>query len=137
MISQTAEANKPPVIDESKSDTNWMTLVGQYIYHWPLFVIGLAITFTAAFFYLKTVKPVYEVKATLLIKNEKKSSDQQSTSHDVDLLNNPRIIENEIEILSSKQLISQVVGDLDLWITYQRKDGAFSWRTCIKLALLN
>jgi tyrosine-protein kinase Etk/Wzc len=134
MISQTAEVNRQPVIDQSKSAANWITILGQYVYHWPLFIIGLAITFTAAFFYLKTVKPVYEVKATLLIKNEKKSSDQQSTNHDVDLLSNPRIIENEIEILSSKQLISQVVGDLNLWITYQKKDGAFSWQDLYKVS---
>lgn len=126
MIAQTAEINKVPAYNKDEKPVSWIATFNTYAYHWPLFIIGLAVALTIAFFYLVTVKPVYEVKATLLIKNEKKSADQQTTSHDIDLLSTPRIIENELEILGSKKLVSQVVNDLELWVTYQKKDG-LSW----------
>ena len=131
MIAQPSELNKLPVNNKDEKPVSWIAVINTYTYHWPLFVIGLLIAIAAAFAYLKTVKPVYEVKATLLIKNEKKSSDQPATSHDIDLLSTPRIIENEIEILGSKQLISQVVKDLELWVTYQKKEGLL-WQDLYK-----
>lgn len=126
MILQPAEASARPYSNKKKGPASWLIILNQCLYHWPLFAIGLLVTSAAAFFYLQTINPVYEVKATLLIKNEKKSSDQQTNSHDIDLLNSTRIIENELEILGSKQLTSQVVNDLGLWIDYKRQDGLFS-----------
>jgi tyrosine-protein kinase Etk/Wzc len=125
MTSQPAESNTRSFVDKNRGGVNWITVLNQCLYHWPLFVLGLLITTTIGLFYLSTINPVYEVKASLLIKNEKKSSDQQSNSHDIDLLNSTRIIENELEILSSKQLLGTVVNDLSLWINYQRQDGVF------------
>ena len=131
MAAETTESNSLLAHSKNEKPVNWIAIFNTYAYHWPLFIIGLVITAIAAFFYLQTVKPVYEVKATLLIKNEKKASDQQSGNHDIDILSTPRIIENEIEILGSKQLVSQVVRDLELWVTYQMKDG-LSWQDMYK-----
>jgi tyrosine-protein kinase Etk/Wzc len=125
MISQRADVNNNLIIDKSKGAVNWITVLKQCLYHWPLFVIGLLLTFTTGLIYLSTTNPVYVVNSSILIKNEKKSSDQQTSSHDIDLLNSTRIIENELEILSSKQLLGRVVDDLNLWINYQQKDGMF------------
>jgi tyrosine-protein kinase Etk/Wzc len=97
--------------------------IQRYLYHWPLFVIGMAITGTLFFFYLKTDKPVYEVKASLLIQDEKKTPNQQAPLQEINLLNSTRIIENEFEILKSKQLIGQVISDLQLAVQYRKKDS--------------
>ncbi|MBD1394650.1 GumC family protein [Mucilaginibacter glaciei] len=140
MIGQSTDTITNPANVKTDKPVSWVAVFNTYAYHWPLFIIGILMAGAVAFAYLRTVKPAYEVKATLLIKNEKKSSDQQSTSHDIDLLSTPRIIENEIEILGSKQLISQVVNDLQLWTTYQKRDG-LSWidvykASPVKLTLL-
>ncbi|MGI4020898.1 MAG: GumC family protein [Janthinobacterium lividum] len=117
------------------------SIITKYLYHWPLFVIGLILALTAAFFYVQMAQPYYEVKATLLIKDDKKMPDQKSALDKIDLLNSATIIENEIEILKSKQLISQVVQDLQLGTIYQKKDG-LSYQDLyqsspVKLTLIN
>lgn len=113
--------------------------INKYLYHWPLFVIGLLLTLTSAFVYLQKSLPLYEIKATLLIKDEKKTSDQQSAFSQIDPLNSSKIIENEIEVLKSKQIIEQVVKDLNLWVFYQKKEGIVNYdlyqSTPVKLTL--
>ncbi|MCF0062678.1 polysaccharide biosynthesis tyrosine autokinase [Dyadobacter chenwenxiniae] len=101
-------------------------IINKYLYHWPLFVISLSISIAAIIFYLKIAKPVYEVNATIVIKDEKKNQNQSSPLHEIDALSSSRIIENEIEVFKSKQLINQVVGELLLNIGYQKIDGPFS-----------
>ena len=112
------------ILPERKTEPADMgSTLSKYLYHWPLFLLSLAIVLTGLFFYLKTVKPIYTIKATLLINDEKKAPDQQSALHEIDLSNSAKIIENEIEILKSNLLISQVVRDLNLNINYQKQDG--------------
>ena len=126
---------------KNQQSTDLKSTINRYLYHWPLFILGLALALTAAFIYLQIAKPVYEIKATLLIKDEKKTPDQQSALHEIDLVNSSKIIENEIEILKSKQLISQVIQDLQLGTNYQKKDGLSSQdlykSSPVKLTLLN
>ncbi|MVN22049.1 GumC family protein [Mucilaginibacter arboris] len=111
-------------IPEKKAQaTDIKSAFNRYLYHWPLFILGLIIAMAGLFFYLKIAKPVYEIKASLQIKDEKKTPDQQLALEKLDLVNNAKIIENEIEVLKSKQLIGQVVQDLKLWVSYQKKEG--------------
>lgn len=109
--------------DKNAPTKNLGAILAKYLYHWPLYVVGFILFFTVAFMYVKTLKPIYEVKASILIKDEKKEPDQRSALHELDLVNSSKIVENEIEILSSKQIISKVVADLQLWVQYQKKDG--------------
>lgn len=115
--------------------------ITKYLYHWPWFVVGLILSLGLAFLYLKTTQPLYGIKATLLIKDEKKAPDQQSALHELDLVSSAQIIENEIEILKSKQLISRVVNDLKLGITYQKRNELLTQdlykASPIRLTLLN
>lgn len=113
-----------PARKTSSAENNSISM--KYIYHWPLFIIGLLIAFAGLTFYLHTYRPIYPIKATLLINDEKKAPDQKSALHEIDLTNSAKIIENEIEILKSNQLISQVVKDLQLGIIYQKKIDQFS-----------
>jgi tyrosine-protein kinase Etk/Wzc len=114
-------------IPEAKRQTlDVKSIINKYIYHWPLFVIGLALSMAGIVFYLKTAKPIYEINATIVILDEKKNQNQNAPLHEIDALSSSRIIENEIEVFKSKQLIKQVVEELDLGIGYQKVDGIFS-----------
>ena len=112
-------------LEEPKRNINITNVINRYLYHWPLFVIGIGLSVVLAFYYLKIAKPVYEVKATLLIKDEKKAPDAQSALHEIELLGSSKTVENEIEVLKSNQLIKAVVQDLELTIAYQQKDKYF------------
>lgn len=126
MSTQPAQFTTFTIPERKDQSPDFKNTLNRYLYHWPLFVIGLILAFTAAFLYTKITSPVYEIKAALQIKDEKKAPDQQSALHEIDLVNSAKLIENEIEVLKSKQLISQVVQDLQLAVNYQKKDGLSS-----------
>ncbi len=92
--------------------------VSNYIYHWPLFLLCIVIATVAAIIFVKITPPVYEIKSTLLIKDSKKTYDRQSALQEIDLTATSKTIENEIELLKSKQLLARVIEDLDLGIDY-------------------
>jgi tyrosine-protein kinase Etk/Wzc len=119
MAQYKALIDNEPTIDIKRS-------FSKYLYHWPLFLIGIAVCLACGIAYLKITKPVYQVKASLIIKNDQKSADQKSALKEIDLINSNKVIENEIEIIKSNQLIKKVINDLELWVTYKQKDGLFS-----------
>ncbi len=123
MSTQPIQYTTFTVAEKNAQATDITIVFNRYLYHWPLFIIGLIIAAISLLLYLQTVKPTYEIKASLQIKDEKKTPDQQQALEKLDLLNNAKIIENEIEILKSKQLIGQMVQDLKLWVSYQKKEG--------------
>ena len=116
------------IIGESKSkNDDWKITVKKYLFHWPLFLIALIFTLSVAFVYLKRFKPVYEIKATLIIKDNSKTPEARSNVLDeIGITNSSELIENEMKVLKSRQLISKIVDDLQLWTTYYRKDGLFT-----------
>lgn len=140
MSTQPAQHTTFTIPEKKNQSIDLRSTITRYLYHWPLFLIALLIALTGLFIYLKIAKPVYEIKATLLIKDEKKAPDQRSALQEIDLVNPSKIIENEIEILKSKQLIEQVIQDLQLEIGYQKENRLSSQdlyqKSPVKLNLL-
>jgi len=81
------------------------------------------IAFAAAFFYMQITNPVYEVSATILVKDEKKSPEEKSALPELDQTSSPKNAEAEIEIIRSKNLVTKVVDTLQLWAVYKYKNG--------------
>ncbi|RZL50970.1 MAG: polysaccharide biosynthesis tyrosine autokinase [Pedobacter sp.] len=95
----------------------------KYLYHWPLFLLGLCLTFAIAFYYLKFTNPTYEVKAVIAVKDVKKTTEERSALKELEQSSQAKIAENEVEIISSRKLITQVVNQLQLETSYTTKDG--------------
>jgi len=95
----------------------------RYLYHWRYFAISLLVAMVLATIYLYFLNPVYEVKATLLIQDEKKSSDERSSLKEIEVVHSSKLVENEMEVLHSRNLILQVVDALHLGTRYYLKDG--------------
>ncbi len=95
-------------------------VISGYLFHWPLYLLLLGIFCGSAVLYLKIVKVGYEVKATLVMEDNKedKPAHDKAALEELDLENPPKIVENEIEILKSRNLSTKVVYDLKLWINY-------------------
>ncbi|SEP40061.1 tyrosine-protein kinase [Mucilaginibacter sp. OK283] len=96
-------------------------LLSKYLHSWPLFAICLIISLCIAYFYIKNTKPVYDIKAKLAIKDEKKSSDAKEALAEIDVVGQPKDIESELELIKSRPLIRQVVNDLQLQTSYKEK----------------
>ena len=130
-----------PVPEKKNQALEIANAVKRYLYHWPLFVIGLSIAGGLLFLHIKRTRPVYSVKATILIQDEKKTPNQASPLREIDLISSSKLIENEIEILKSKKLISQLINDLKLDVVYKIKEGLVSRDlygiSPVKLTMLN
>ena len=102
-------------------------LLFKYLIHWPWFVGAVVACLIAAWIYLYMSTPVYNISATVLIKDDKKGgsagmlSGLESLGLD-GMISSSQNIDNEIEVLRSKTIVKEVVEDLGLYISYADKD---------------
>src|SRR4051812_29179582 len=80
-------------------------------FHWPLYLVAIAIAVAGAFSYLKYAKPRYLSSAKLYLKDEKKGGEEMDMLKSLSLFNNGKNIENEMEVLKSPILLSKVIQD--------------------------
>ena len=102
-------------------------LLFKYLIHWPWFVGAVVACLIAAWVYLHVSTPVYNISATVLIKDDKKGgsagmlSGLESLGLD-GMISSSQNIDNEIEVLRSKTIVKEVVEDLGLYISYPDED---------------
>ncbi|KQS30672.1 tyrosine-protein kinase family protein [Dyadobacter sp. Leaf189] len=120
--------NKEPIVIVSAPNTvretqpqSFSELLTKCLFYWPVFVLSLCIALAIAFLYIKTTPPVYEITAKLLIKDEKNASIEKTPLEKLNVYEKPKTVENEMEVLKSRELIGKVVNDLKLWVTYTEK----------------
>ena len=93
-------------------------LIRPYLKRWKWFVLGGIFALFIAYLFLKTQNPVYEVVSTVLIKDSKNSMGGQDFEMLRDLSGLGKMssdgVDNEIEILKSKKLMTTVIKDLGL-----------------------
>lgn len=108
-----------------KEEFNLAEYVHRYLRYWYLFPLFLALAATAAYFYLQITQPIYKSTASLLIKDEKKGvkTGADDILSELNKFSGNKLVENEIEILTSRTLMEQVVKELNLEVSYETKDG--------------
>ena len=102
-------------------------LLFKYLIHWPWFVGTVIVCLIAAYVYLYIATPVYNISATVLIKDDKKGGNSNNVAGLDELglsglITSSQSIDNEIEVLRSKTLVKEVVNYLNLYVTYQDDD---------------
>ncbi len=94
----------------------------KYYRYWPYFIASVFFCLVMAFLYLRYTTPVYQSTATIIIKDEKKGGNIPGLEafEGLGLLGGMggSSIENEMGILRSKQLITDVAKELQLNIRY-------------------
>ena len=111
----------------AEEQIDFQALLFKYIIHWPWFVGAVLLCFVGAWFYLHWATPIYNISATVLIKDEKKGGGSGVSSELEDmglsgLMTSSKNIDNELEVLRSKTLVKEVVNQLGLYITYADED---------------
>ena len=111
------------MINDYKSDEsfNLKEFFIHYIRYTKFFVISITLCLVFCYLYLRHLSPVYKINSSLLVKEE--SSDFSSkldkfSDMGIDLNGNNVKIENEIQLLKSRTIISSVVKSLNLNIEY-------------------
>ena len=100
---------------QQKEDNPMSQALAGYLSYWPLFLICLLLALGAAFFYIRYSVPKYEANATVIIKDEKKGSDDSKLLQSLDMIDTKKIIENETEVFQSRKLMEQVAKKLHLY----------------------
>src|SRR6266496_3239787 len=101
---------------EEFSLKNWFSRMLQL---WPWFLLSLAICLSLTYLYLRYSNPVYNAVASIIVKDEKKGAEvvDNLLMKEIGLEGNNKLVENEIEILKSYDLMEAVVNDLQLFIS--------------------
>ena len=112
---------------QSEEQNNIQEILFRYLIHWPWFVVSVIVCVAVAWGYLYLTTSVYNVSATVLIKDEKKGGGANMSSELEKMGMNGFVssssnIENEIEVLSSRTLAREVVSSLGLFVTYMDED---------------
>ena len=114
--------NNMSELDEEK--VNYQELLFKYIIHWPWFVVSVLVCLIGAWVYLHFQTPVYQVSASIMIKDDKKGSGSTDLGNlgIGGVITSTQGIDNEIEVLRSKTILKEVVNNLELYITYYDED---------------
>ena len=116
---------------QPEEEINIQELLFRYLIHWPWFVASVLFCVICAFAYLKVATPIYNVSATVLIKDEEKGGGATMASELEKMglggmMNTKNNVDNEVEVLKSKSLALEVVEQLNLYVSYRNEDGWLS-----------
>lgn len=92
-----------------------LQILERYLPFWPLFVITTAISLAVTFVYLRSQVPIYVANAKVLLKDPNKGSGDSKVLEALNIFGDKKIVENEIVVLKSTNLMYEVVRDLDLY----------------------
>lgn len=113
------------VRDIEEGNVDYKELLFRYIIHWPWFVASLLVCFIGAWGYLHFQTPVYQISASIMIKDDKKGGSGTADLESLGfggMMTSTQSIDNEIEVLRSKTILKEVVNNLELYITYSDED---------------
>ena len=121
------DERKDKLGEQSEEQVNIQELLFRYLIHWPWFVVSIIICIACAWGYLRLTTPIYNISATVLIKDEKKGGGANMSSElermGLDgFVSSSKNVDNEIEVLRSKSLAMEVVNRLGLFVTYMDGD---------------
>lgn len=116
------ENTKQSEVAKSKSrevDLQWF--IFGFLAHWYWFLFSVILFLLAGYLYLRYSVPVFEVASKITVKDSRKgglSNTELSFYEDMGFLQANSIVENEIKVLGSRNLIESVVLENELYIQY-------------------
>src|ERR1035437_7356540 len=119
--------NNIPNLNTSNIDSiNLREIVIKYLQKWHWFLISVIVCFTIAYFYLKITNDQFEVQTTILLRKDKSSSgllDLSMLDGLGGMSGSSKEVEDEIQVLTSKTLMTNVIKTLNIEIEYYGKKG--------------
>jgi capsular exopolysaccharide synthesis family protein len=109
-----------------QESSNARQIFEEYLKKWKLFLASIFICLVIAVVYNLMATPRYSVSASILIKEteEKSSFEAMSTIEDFGFLGlGTNTLENEIQILKSRRLLTNVVKELNLNTTFYKSES--------------
>lgn len=111
------ENNKATPLEDIDGDNlDLKKIIEKYLIHWKWFLLASILSICLAFYYLSFQRSTYEATASIKIKNEQ-NGDRSALSAFQDLgiiAQSNQNVEDEMEVLLSKDLIAEVIKSLNL-----------------------
>src|SRR5690606_16710276 len=109
-------------VDMGNSDANKVSLqetIQRYTRNWKLFLVSVVIFISIAYFYIRYSTPQYGASATIMLVQDQASAPEMAIFKDLEGFNdNSSEIEDEIQIMKSRTLMTKVVKELGLNLRY-------------------
>jgi tyrosine-protein kinase Etk/Wzc len=105
---------------EESQENNLKDLLLKYVINWKWFLLSICLSLFLGYYYLRFKTPMYEVTASILVKDNTKGENlsELSAFEDLGLLKKSNNIDDEIEMLKSRSLMTRVVKGLRLNVSY-------------------
>jgi tyrosine-protein kinase Etk/Wzc len=107
-----------------------------YLPYWPLFAVLLVVSMGAALFYVRWATPMYQSTSQILIKDEKKGTDDSRMMQSLNIFTSSKIIEDQIQVLQSPTITKQVVKNLHLYAPVFEQGRLKTWSAYINSPLV-
>lgn len=120
------ENNTPNLNSSNINNIDLREILIKYLRKWHWFLISVAICFVVAYFYLKVTNDKFQVQSTILLRKDKSSSgllDMSMLDGLGGLSGSSKEVEDEIQVLSSRKLMTNVIKSLGIETEYYGKSG--------------
>lgn len=104
----------------TEKPVDFIGLLIKYISYWKWFILSLIICITIAAIYLRYTLPKYEVKTSVLFKDDSKGSGsvEMNVFNDMSIITQKNNIDNILELLKNSVIIEKTVTELGLYTSY-------------------
>lgn len=107
---------------KQKAESNiFKQIIYKYLPFWPLFVVTVSASLLITFVILRAEIPIYVAQATVLLKDPNKGGGDSKVLDALNIFSEKKIVENEIMVLRSSDIVQEVVKELDLYATVFNK----------------
>jgi len=106
--------SKKPIKSKGQEDFFGL-LLDKFLPFWPYLMMLLLLFGSLAWVYLKIATPTYDVSAKLIIKDEGKGVDGSEMIESMNPFDSKKIVENEIQVIQSKEIVYGAVDSLMLY----------------------
>lgn len=107
------------IADQSKSSPDVRRWLFRTLSLWPYFLLSIGICVALAYLSIRYTNPLYRIGASVMVKDEKKGGETigNPLMEEMGFGNSSKLVENEVEVLKSYDLMDSVVNDLKLYVT--------------------
>lgn len=111
---------------QPQREFNLKEFIFKYLRYWPMITAFILISLTIAFIKIRYSTPIYKVSGSLFINKEEGSRGNNEMLENMFSFSNNLNLQNELEILKSKPLLSRVAKNLGLQVSYLNKGNVRS-----------
>src|SRR6187551_1087817 len=115
---QTLKTNR-----EVSEQSSLVKSLFRFLPYWPLFSALMLFSFLLCLLYYLFTTPLYEASARVLMQDKKKGAENSKAIEELDVLQSKKIVDNEIDVITSKPFVIEVVKQMHLYAPVYKESG--------------